>query len=77
MNCCIVALGVIYSDTLRWSATSLYSLFSAMTHKLRRVDVENMHIMSTIFVKTLIWKYDYDVKLWRHMQRTPNINGQM
>jgi len=40
INCCIVALSVFYSDSLTWSANSLYSLFSAMTHKIRRVDVE-------------------------------------
>ena len=33
-----------------------------------------MHIMSTNFTKTLVWKYDYDAKLWRHKQRTPNTN---
>ena len=30
--------------------------------------------MSKKLAKTLVWKYDYDVKLWRHKQRTPNIN---
>jgi len=40
MNCCILALGVYYTDSLTWSANSLYSLFSAMTHRIRRVDVE-------------------------------------
>jgi len=25
-----------------------------------------MPIMSTIFHKTLVWKHEYDVKLWRH-----------
>jgi len=34
----------------------------------------NVHIMSTNFAKTLFWKQDYDVKLWRHKQRTPNTN---
>jgi len=33
-----------------------------------------MHIMSTNFAKTLVWKHEYDVKLWRHKQRTPNTN---
>jgi len=33
-----------------------------------------MHIMSTNFAKTLVWKYDYDVELWRHKERTPNKN---
>jgi len=33
-----------------------------------------MHIVSTNFVKTLVWKHEYDVKLWRHKQRTPNTN---
>jgi len=28
--------------------------------------------MSTNFAKTLVWKQDYDVVLWRHKQRTPN-----
>jgi len=28
--------------------------------------------MSTNFAKTLVWKQDYDVILWRHKQRTPN-----
>jgi len=30
--------------------------------------------MSTNFAKTLVWKHEYDVKLWRHKQRTPNTN---
>jgi len=30
--------------------------------------------MSINFVKTLVWKHDYDVKLWRHKERTPNTN---
>jgi len=30
--------------------------------------------MSTNFAKTLVWKQDYDIKLWRHKQRTPNTN---
>jgi len=25
-----------------------------------------MHIVSTNFAKTLVWKHDDDVKLWRH-----------
>jgi len=33
-----------------------------------------MHIMSTNFAKPLVWKHEYDVKLWRHKQRTPNAN---
>jgi len=33
-----------------------------------------MHIMSTNFAKTLVWKQEYDVKLWRHKQLTPNTN---
>jgi len=40
MNRYIVALGVFHSDSLNWSANSLYSLFSAMRRKIRRVDVE-------------------------------------
>jgi len=30
--------------------------------------------MSTNFAKTLVWKQDCDVKLWRHKQPTPNTN---
>jgi len=33
-----------------------------------------VHIMSTNFAKTLVWKQDYDVKLSRHKQRTANTN---
>jgi len=40
MNCCIIALDIFYSDSLSWTANSLYSLFSATTHKIRKVDVE-------------------------------------
>jgi len=30
--------------------------------------------MSTKFAKTLVWKQDYDVILWRHKERTTNTN---
>ena len=30
--------------------------------------------MSTNFAKTLFWKHEYDVKLQRHKERTPNAN---
>jgi len=33
-----------------------------------------MHIMSTNFVKMLVWKDEYDVKLWRQKERTANTN---
>jgi len=33
-----------------------------------------MRTVSTNFVKTLVWKHEYDVKLWRHKQRTLNTN---
>jgi len=33
-----------------------------------------MPIMSTNFAKTLVWKHEYDVKLWRHKDRTPHTN---
>jgi len=35
---------------------------------------KNMHIMSTNFAKRLVWKHEYDVKLWRHKQHTANTN---
>ena len=35
---------------------------------------KNMHIMSTNVAKTLVWKHENYVKLWRHKQRTPNTN---
>jgi len=31
------------------------------------MDVENEHIMETNFAKTLVWKHDCDVKLWRNL----------
>ena len=31
-----------------------------------------MHVMSTNFAKTLVWKHENYVKLWRHKERTPN-----
>ena len=34
-----------------------------------------MHIMSTNFAKTLVWKHGNDVKLWRHKQCTPKTNN--
>ena len=34
----------------------------------------SMHVMSTNFAKTLVWKHENDVKLWRHKERTPNTN---
>jgi len=33
-----------------------------------------MHIMSTKFAKTLVWKHEYNIELWRHKQRKPNTN---
>jgi len=33
-----------------------------------------MRIMSTNFAKTLVWKHEYDVKLRRHKDRTPQRN---
>ena len=33
-----------------------------------------MHNMSTKFAKTLVWKYEHNVELWRHKQRKPNTN---
>jgi len=30
--------------------------------------------MATNFAKTLVWKHEYDVKLWRHKEHTPNAN---
>jgi len=34
-----------------------------MTHKLRRVCVEECDIIVNNFAKTLVWKHEYDVKL--------------
>ena len=33
-----------------------------------------MHIVSKNVAETLVWKHEYDVKLWRHKHRTPNTN---
>ena len=63
MNCYIVALGVFYSDSLSWSADSLYSLYSAMTHKIRRVDVEKY----AYYVNKLRQNVDLEIWLWRQI----------
>ena len=33
--------------------------------------------MSTNFAETLVWKHEYDVKMWRHKQLTPNKNDDI
>jgi len=33
-----------------------------------------MHIMPTNIAKTLVWKHEYNVKLWRHKHHTSNKN---
>jgi len=45
-----------------------------MTHKVRGVRVEEYAYYIKYFAKTLVWKHEYDVRLWRHKQRTPNTN---
>ena len=47
-----------------------------MTHKFGKCVETNMRIMSINFAKTLDWKHEYDVKLWRRKQLTPNKNDQ-
>jgi len=64
MNCCVIAFSLFSSDSLTRSANSLYSV---QWHKIRGMDVENEHIMETNFAKTLVWKHDCDVKLWRNL----------
>jgi len=34
-----------------------------------------MHNVSTNFAKSLAWKHEYDVKLWRHKHPIPNTNN--
>ena len=36
-----------------------------------------MYIMSANFTKTLVWKHEYDVKLWLYKQHTPNTNDHL
>jgi len=45
-----------------------------MTHKINEWVYKNMHIVSTNFAETLVWKHESGVKLWCHKQRTPNAN---
>jgi len=33
-----------------------------------------MHNISTNFAKMLVWKDEYDIKLWRHKEWTANTN---
>jgi len=43
MNCCVVAFSLFSSDSLIWSADSLYSVH--MTHEVRGVDVEKYALL--------------------------------
>ena len=48
-----------------------------MSHRIRRVGAEKYAYfvnMSTYLAKTMVWKQDYDIKLCRHKQLTPNKN---
>jgi len=36
----------------------------------------NMHVVSTNFAKTFLWKHKHDVKLWCQKQHTPSKNEQ-
>jgi len=63
MNRCIVALGVFHSDILTWSANSLYALFSAMTHKIRKLDVEKY----AYYVNKLRQNVGLEIWLWRQI----------
>ena len=74
MNCCVEALSVFSSDMLTWSADSLYSV---QWHKLREVRVDEHSYYVINFAKMLVWKHEYDVKLWRHKQLTPNENDRI
>jgi len=38
------------------------------------VRVEEYACCDKNLAKTLVWKHEYGVKLWRHKQRTPNTN---
>jgi len=73
MNFCVAALSIFSSDILTWSADSLYSVQWHI--KSGECVKKNVRIMSTNFAKTLVWKHEYDVKLWRHKDRTPKTNG--
>ena len=73
MNCCVVALSLFSSDILAWSTDSLCSVQWHI--KYWECVYKNMHIMLKNFAKTLVLKHEYDVKLWRHKQRTPNTNA--
>ena len=63
VNCCMVALGVFYSVSLTWRANSLYLLFSAMTRKKRRVDVEKYGY----YVNKLRQSIGLEIWLWRQV----------
>jgi len=72
MNCCVVALSLFSSDILTWSADSLYSVQRHI--KYGECVYKNTHSTSTNFAETLVWKHEYDVKLWHHNLRAPNTN---
>jgi len=53
---------------------ALIVIFSAMTHELRGVRVdENAYYVKTLRPNVCL-KHEYHVKLWRHKQRTRNTN---
>jgi len=51
-----------------------HPVHSAMTQKKGECVKNDMHIVSTNFAEMLVWKHEYDFKLWRHKKRTPNTN---
>ena len=57
MNCCVVALSLFFSVNLNWSV----GLHSAMTHKIRGVDVEKYayyvnKLRQNVGLETWIWR---------------------
>ena len=46
-----------------------------MTHKIRGVRVEEYAYYIKKIRQNVVWKHEYDVKLWCHKQRTQNTNN--
>ena len=59
MNCCVLGLSLFSSDSLAWSA----DIFSAMTHKIREVDVEKY----AYYVNKLRQNVGLEKWLWRQI----------
>jgi len=70
MNCCVVGSSFFSSDILAWSADSLHPV---QWHKISWVRVDQYAYYAKKRRQN-VGLETYDIKLWRHKQRTSNKN---